>query len=714
MLLERPGELVTREELRSRLWPDTIVDFEHNLNTAVNKIREVLGDSAEIPRFVETLPRRGYRFIAPVNGIRPAESSSNKGTAAGAKNLQAPSRARLAWGLLAALLLIAFVGSFTYKTLHNVPSTPRTLTRVTFDDGLQFGATWSPDGHYIAYSSDRGGKLDIWVQQISGGDPIQITKGPGDNWAPNWSPDGKYIAFRSDEGIGGLFIVPALGSADWKRKIASFGYYPRWSPDGSQILFQSTEYSLLTQNRFYVVNITGSEPQEIPMSFLKGDDTAGLSAAWLPDGNRISVWICETPSPYLSLWTQSIAGGSATKSELSPAALKQVEAASQGLGIMEWALDFAFSWAPSGNAIYAERTFRGTKNIWRMTVDPHSLRVLALDRLTTGAGSDTELSLSPDGKTLAFTGERHQVRIWMFPFDASRGRLTGQGQPVSVAGLDAWEFGLSPDGKKLAYRGDRAGKWELWETSLADGKSSPIAADDTYVRNLPQWAPDSKHLAYFRLKGTTDGRVVDWDALTGEERALTLTDAAFGIPYDWTPDGKRLLISRLNADTGRVEIWAVPAKFSPQTERDETRIVADPVHDLYQSHFSPDGRWIVFEAASPTSFLSTIYAAPSSGGPSIQVTDGNHWDDKPRWSPDGKTIYFVSNRSGGFYNVFGVRFNPAKTELAAPFQVSHFDSPALMIPKQIVPVEFSLTKHRLVVTLGQTSGSIWMLDHVDQ
>jgi WD40 repeat protein len=217
MLLERPGELVTREELRSRLWPDTIVDFEHNLNTAVNKIREVLGDSAEIPRFVETLPRRGYRFIAPVNGIRPAESSSNKGTAAGAKNLQAPSRAWLAWGLLAALLLIAFVGSFTYKTLHNVPSTPRTLTRVTFDDGLQFGATWSPDGHYIAYSSDRGGKLDIWVQQISGGDPIQITKGPGDNWAPNWSPDGKYIAFRSDEGIGGLFIVPALGSADWKR-----------------------------------------------------------------------------------------------------------------------------------------------------------------------------------------------------------------------------------------------------------------------------------------------------------------------------------------------------------------------------------------------------------------------------------------------------------------------------------------------------------------
>lgn len=68
ILLERPGELVTREELQKRLWPDTFVDVDHNLNTAINKIREVLGDSAENSRFVETLSRRGYRFIASVDG----------------------------------------------------------------------------------------------------------------------------------------------------------------------------------------------------------------------------------------------------------------------------------------------------------------------------------------------------------------------------------------------------------------------------------------------------------------------------------------------------------------------------------------------------------------------------------------------------------------------------------------------------------------------
>ena len=70
ILLERPGEVVTREELQKRLWPDTFVDVDHNLNTAINKIREVLGDSAESPRFVETLPRRGYRFVGPVEGAQ--------------------------------------------------------------------------------------------------------------------------------------------------------------------------------------------------------------------------------------------------------------------------------------------------------------------------------------------------------------------------------------------------------------------------------------------------------------------------------------------------------------------------------------------------------------------------------------------------------------------------------------------------------------------
>jgi DNA-binding winged helix-turn-helix (wHTH) protein len=186
ILLEKPGTVVTREELQQRLWPDTFVDVDHNLNTAINKIREALGDSSENPRFVETLPRRGYRFISPIT-VNGTDAAGNRSTSE--SEPAARTRALLASTLLGAVIVLAAGSLWIYKR-RETPAAPtqRTLTRITFDEGLQDGPTWSPDGRYIAYSSDRGGKFDIWVQQVSGGDPIQITKRPGHDWQPDWSP----------------------------------------------------------------------------------------------------------------------------------------------------------------------------------------------------------------------------------------------------------------------------------------------------------------------------------------------------------------------------------------------------------------------------------------------------------------------------------------------------------------------------------------------
>jgi Tol biopolymer transport system component/DNA-binding winged helix-turn-helix (wHTH) protein len=704
ILVERPGAVVTREELQKRLWPDTFVDVDHSLNTSINKIREVLGDSAESPRFVETVPRRGYRFIAPVEGTEPA--------LAPAKTRGSAPRVSM---LAGACLLLIGAGVFIYKRWQvSEPPTQRTLTRTTFDDGLQIGATWSPDGRFLAYSSDRGGKFDVWVQQVSGGDPVQITKGPGPNWQPDWSPDGKFIAYRSEAGDGGLFVVPALGGEGLERRITSFGYYPHWSPDGLQILFQTSD-KRNTGCKFYVAGLDGDTPREVLAEFTTRMVTR--SAEWHPDGKRVSVWVFhEIDSPIPDIWTVPVGGGAPVKSEIDAALLKRAESVAGG-GRSPWGdSDFRFAWAPNGRAIYFERSFRGARNIWRMSIDPQTLRGIGIERLTTGPGLDTEFSLSPSGEKLAFTGQTQQVRAWMFPFDATHGRITGPGGALTSTGKEAWGAILSRDGKKFVFSGKRAGRWELWEKSLVDGREAPIFADDAYLRDDGAWSPDGTRLAYDRSKAATgEIQTAIWSSDSRTEEALTEFNNRFGHITDWSRDGEWLLVSRENKETGKHELWKIPVA-GDLAKAQRQKIASDPDTELWQGGFSPDSHWIVFEAVrdQATKIESTIYVVPVDGGPWVRVTDGKHWDDKPRWSPDGRVIYFLSERNG-LFNVWGTHFDPGKGRPAGePFPVTSLDKPNLMVPKSIEQVGLTLTEDRLVVTVTQVSGSIWVLDNVDR
>ena len=709
ILLERPGQVVSREELQKRLWPDTFVDVDHNLNTAINKIREVLGDCAESPRFVETFPRRGYRFIAPVEDAR-LESRIPR------------------WGvrtsiLFAAIVLFAVAGVFIYRRVWAPAATvQRALNRLTFDEGLQFGATWSPDGGFIAYSSDRGGKFDIWVQQVSGGDPVQITTAPGQNWQPDWSPDGKYIAYRSEDGEGGLFVVPALGGKGLEKRIATFGYRPRWSPNASQILFQTTQvYGL---NRIYVVDLDGSAPREIAAEFLSrkavGLWNSALSGAWHPDGKRVSIWLGQeqpsrsfwTPNP--SFWTLPIAGGAAVKSTVPSHLVKQFGDVAVAGVEQTWGEDSTFSWAPSGNAIYFERTSRGVRNIWKMTVDPETLQGTAIERLTTGPGHDTDLAISAGGR-MAFTAETQHIRAWVFPFDATRGRLTGAGQALTPPALKVTGgLGLTRDGSKLAFSGNRSGKLDLWQKSLIDGRESPIAADD-YDRLGPQWSPDGTRLAYTRAKAG-GSQVMLWPSQSRNEESLTTFTQTFWVVWDWSPDGKWILVSHTDGPTSKAEILALPVAAAPAAETASRKIASSPAAALWQACFSPDGRWIVFEAATrlPTKAESRLYVVPAAGGTWTRLLEGEHWDDKPLWSPDGNMIYFVSTR-GGFFNVWGIHFDATNGKpVGEPFRVTAFETTALMLASPIDTVELSITQNRLVLNLEDLSGSIWVLDNVDR
>ena len=376
-LLEHAGEMVTREELQRALWSSgTFVDFDHGLNTAVMKLREALGDSADKPLYIETVPKRGYRFIAPVsrekdqtlqpestpvsppatNGVDDANRMPPDRDASTLVHSLPKTHTRHRLAIVAvccAFVLLAAAGWFVHgKWRTGLPAPPvqRSLTRLTFDEGLQSGATWSPDGRYIAYSSDRGGKSDIWLQQTSGGDPVQVTKGPGQNWQPDWSPDGRYIAYRSEEGDGGIYITRPLGGMGQQRKIAPFGYYPLWSPDSSEILLQ-TRFDAYSSNRFYIAQLDDSPPREVVAEFLTQKSLSALSAAWHPDGKRITVWVGDS-SPSPSFWIVPIAGGPGVKLEIAPAVQKELAGFSAEGESGDQSGSASFSWSPLGDAIY--------------------------------------------------------------------------------------------------------------------------------------------------------------------------------------------------------------------------------------------------------------------------------------------------------------------------------------------------------------------------
>ena len=343
-----------------------------------------------------------------------------------------------------------------------------------------------------------------------------------------------------------------------------------------------------------------------------------------------------------------------------------------------------------------------------------TLRATGIDRLTTGSGPDAAVAVSTDGRRLAFTAKSQRIRTWLFPFDATRGHITGSGEAITSPGRLSAEPTLSRDGTKVAFfvpHGESLGlayldvRNEVWVKSLVDGSEVPVISDD-YSRWFPRWSPDGKQLAYERRnRGTNERQLMLWSSQSHEEKPL---GSNLGV-WDWSPDGKWLL------SDAREGIWLVPVAAAPHAETAAQKIVSDPAYQLYQPHFSPDGRWIVFEAVSNSANAeSSLYVVPTSGGPWTRITDGKHWEDKPRWSPDGRTIYFVSRR-GGFFNVWGIHFDPtAGKTVGQPFQVSKFESPRLMIPRWIPPVGLSLTEDKLVLTMAEESGSIWVLDNVDR
>lgn len=200
---------------------------------------------------------------------------------------------------------------------------------------------------------------------------------------------------------------------------------------------------------------------------------------------------------------------------------------------------------------------------------------------------------------------------------------------------------------------------------------------------------------------------------SSDEQTLASSDTTSDAPYDWSADGKWVMASTDRQSPGRRGIGLFPIDAAPHAETQLRVLTSHPEQNLYQARFSPDDRWVSFIAAKAVEAgISTIHVIPAAGGEWKQITEGKYFDDKPRWSPDGRKIYFVSNRTG-FFNVWGIGFDPASGEaIGQPFRVTAFESPRQMIPTDVRVMEMALSANRLILPIMEVSGRIWILENL--
>ena len=231
-LLERPGELVTREELRTKLWlDDTVVEFHHSINSAVKRLRQALGDTADTPRFVETLPRRGYRCVFPLDRVEPPPAPPPS----------IPVKRRL-YGVVAVLVVLCLGGiGWVLSRTRVYRTAPPLVVPLTSRPGYDGFPAFSPDSNQVAYTwaPTDGSSPSIYVKLIGSGTVLRLTTPQvGADYGPAWSPDGRQIAFcRGLVDATAYYVISALGGPERlvARGSGTCGGLD-WFPDGERLV----------------------------------------------------------------------------------------------------------------------------------------------------------------------------------------------------------------------------------------------------------------------------------------------------------------------------------------------------------------------------------------------------------------------------------------------------------------------------------------------
>lgn len=622
LLLDRPGEVVTREELQGKLWPsDTFVDFDRGLNRAINKLREALGDDAENPRLIETLPRRGYRFVASVlttaePRVEPPRRALELVTPDPSPKPEQPGNPRLrliaSWTAAAVLVAFAFaslwrlwlapqaagdrpflqldldLGPNEFSQLAIAPDGTQVVfvskgalairrfdqtkeTPLHGTDGAEL-PFFSPDGRWVGFLAN--GKLQKIA--VAGGVPIQLCDLP--RWGgASWGADDRIVV--SDGGVSGLLRIPAAGGAPehlTNSRSDSAGVmhhlWPQVLPGGNGILFASTDGSV--QGSLRILDLKNGQVKTVVENATHGRIGARGFLIYYQRENLFAAHFdlhrLEVRGPAMPL-------------------LSGVAKAGWGRG------DFDAS--ETGTVVYrADTTHRNFIASW---LYPSGKTEPAL----TLPGNYHTPRLSPDGKRLALGLTRDGAQnLWVY--DMVRQTFTRLTFGPGPDFLPAW----TPDG---AFIGFRSGNTLAWIRSDGSGKVEHL---EGVSRDAGPWSfsADGKWMAYFDLQPGSDIWAVPVERTAGSMRMgqpVRLTEGAGskGVPAI-SPDGR--WVAYTSDESGRFEIYVIP--FSPagkgaakwQVSRDggtnpmwasgnSELFYEDPGHQVYAARYAVRGESLV-------------------------------------------------------------------------------------------------------------------------
>jgi Tol biopolymer transport system component/DNA-binding winged helix-turn-helix (wHTH) protein len=618
-LLEKPGQIVFKEELRQRIWTgDTFVDFDRSLATAVNKVRQALGDSATRPRFVETVPKKGYRFVGGT------ENGHASATNAGTPDQSSQPRHTRRILILAVMIAVLIVGIVVAR-VANRTSEPGTLvaTPLTADPGYELWPSFSPDGQYLAFSAgdSRGTSFDIYTLHLNSRERLRITADPRRDYSPAWSPDGRSIGFLRDLGNGrfGVYVISPLGGRE--RLLAEVAATPvlllaerhptlAWSHDGQQLVVADRAPG---DEGYRLVRVEAESGEKSMIEGLPFNPDGSFDPGLSPDGQGIV---------FKSSRMGDLQWGQWAEGRRAVTAIRHLTSGSF------WVSTPVFG--PDGVIFSAGDKF--SRRLWHVDLDGGAPRTL-------GALADSgyQPAISPSGDRLIYAQADNDLNIWRLDINA-QGKLADRKSIVSSTRYDGNGW-FSPGGNSVAFESNRSGLAEVWICGSAGLDCTAVTSLRAFSGS-PSWSPDGTRIAFdSNVSGNWGVYVADVDG--GPPRELAGGKSSDSGPV-WSTDGKWIYFA--SDRSGRSEIWRAPSGGGEPSQL--TRNGGN------RPRVSADGRWVYYtwlsSEARPNSGMvpgaGSVWRIPADGGDAEQML--SHVPEM-LWALTGEGIFYGVEEANG-------------------------------------------------------------------